>query len=88
MLNLFYYYTLQCPNHREHCGRKNNITDYQASDYETIPIKRCSVCDAVLVYIETNSGSFELVCPNDILHQQPLKTTLNEIMRLGYSSGC
>lgn len=74
-------YVLQCPNHREHCFRKNNIAEFEASNYHTLKeIKRCSVCDSVLVYTKMN----ELVCPIDTSHMEPIKTSNDEIIRLGY----
>lgn len=74
-------YTLQCPVNREHCYRKNNITEIEASAYATISnIQRCTICDAVLVHIKER----QLICPNDETHIAPIPTTKSDIERLGY----
>lgn len=78
-------YTLQCPNYREHCNRKNRISAYEASPYKPISIQRCSICNAVLSYID-DMDEYKLVCPNDKLHQKPIKTSSYEIEKVGYSS--
>ncbi len=76
-------YTLQCPVNREHCYRKNNITEIEASAYATISnIIRCTICDAVLVYTQ----GLKLTCPNDESHITPIPTTVSDIERLGYHS--
>lgn len=74
-------YTLQCPINREHCTRKNNVTQTEATQYSPIQdIKRCSVCDSVLVY----NSEQQLICPNDISHIAPINTTISQIEKLGY----
>ena len=74
-------YTLQCPVNREHCFRKNNVTEIEASAYATIPnIRRCNICDAVLFYTK----DLKLVCPNDESHIAPIPTTKSDIEKLGY----
>lgn len=74
-------YTLQCPVNREHCYRKNEITHEESLYYSPIKaIKQCTVCNSILVY----NKNFDLVCPNNATHVQPIKTSISEIEKLGY----
>lgn len=74
-------YTLQCPVNREHCTRKTNVSEFDASLYPFIHnVKRCEICDAVLSHIDYK----QLVCPNDSSHISPIKTTASEIEKIGY----
>lgn len=76
-------YTLQCPNNREYCYRKVNLTEFEAMPYPYITnVKRCNVCDSMLAHTK----DLKLVCPADFKHMKPLTTTADEIEKLGYHS--
>ena len=77
-------YSLQCPNYREHCNRKNSVPEYEANLYKEIKyIKRCPICKVVLSY----DNSLHLVCPNNPSHlTEIIKISQDDIKKFGYLS--